>query len=180
MAYHFLLTILNGHRQAAPVGTCQTRLAEDAGRSMSTVQEWPGRTLRVGRPTQRAGLHILSNKHIQGAKLHQPPPNDVFLNCTGNSGQQWEGAFWAWLMMIWFSKSQMEWAPVVLFRWWPPLQQCGQNDRYWATWLTREHRVSFLILPLARLIPPVFIPEMSCPLRLKNLLLILSQKLDTQ
>lgn len=55
---------------------------------MSTVQEWPGRTLRVGRPTQRAGLHILSNKRMQGAKLHQPPPNNVFLNCVENSGQQ--------------------------------------------------------------------------------------------
>lgn len=89
MAYHFLLAILNGHSQAAPAGTCQTRsLAEDAGRSMSKVQERPGRTLRVGRPTQRAGLHILSNKRMQGAKLHQPPPNNVFLNCIENSGQQ--------------------------------------------------------------------------------------------
>jgi len=53
-------------------------LAKEVGRSMSTIQEGPGRTLGVRCATQRAGFHILRNKFIRGAKHCQPLPNSVF------------------------------------------------------------------------------------------------------
>ena len=42
----------------------------------------------------------------------------------------------------------------------------------WATWSTSVDSISLL---LANLIPPVFIFELTCPMSMKNLLLILSQ-----
>lgn len=61
-------------------------------------------------------------------------------------GQQGEGVFWAWLMMVWFSKSQMEWGLAVILSW----------QQHQAIWSTKVDSISLIVLLLDSLIPPAF------------------------
>lgn len=69
-------------------------------------------------------------------------------------------------------QSQMEWEPIVVLN---GLLCSGVRQSNSGPSGQPQYRVSLLILLLARLILPVFVSEMSRPLMMKNLLLILSE-----
>lgn len=184
----FPLTILHGHCQPSPAGTWQTRWQrrqEGAWAQSRGAQMWYCES-----DVQLAGqsfiVHEIKLFREQNATNHlQRTCFKILLRTMIGRGKECSGHDRWWFN---FHKSEGVRTCCGLKMMTSSGAVGGATDagsRVWGwggtpSWPENtEFGYSYIVL-LARLITPVFISEMSCPLRMKNLLLILSQKWDTK